>query len=94
VIAVPTLAFAPVQRVVAGGGRAHPGCGARARREQRLSVLCAPQRALDRQARDGEWKFKSRQQAWAVARCRVPDGHATSLRGAETFVVPPRCRKA
>ena len=28
------------------------------------------------------------------ARCRVPDGHATRLRGAETFVVPSRCRRA
>ena len=28
------------------------------------------------------------------ARCRVPDGHATSLRGAETFVVPSRRRRA
>ena len=91
---MPTLAFAPVQRVVAGGGRAHPGCAARAPREQRLSVLCAPQRALDRQARDGELKFKSRQQAWPVARCRVPDGQATSLRDGETFVVPSLCRKA
>jgi hypothetical protein len=45
-----------------------------------------------RSSRDGELKF--RQQAWPVARCRVPDGQATSLRGAETFVVPPRCRKA
>ena len=89
------LSFAPVQRVVAGRPHfAHPGCAARAPREQRLSDLCAPQRALDCQARDGELKFKSRQQAWPSSPDADFPGQAASLRGGETFVVPPRCRKA
>ena len=79
------------------GGRphfAHPGCASRAPREQRLSDLCAPQRALDRQARDDESKFKSRQHAWPSSPDAGFPGQAASLRGGETFVVPPHCRKA
>jgi hypothetical protein len=92
---LPTLAFAPVKWAVAGGGRISPTRVAR--RGHRRGSICpsyAPPNALGRQARDGELKFKSRHEAWPVARCRVPDGQATSLRGAETFVGPSRCRKA
>jgi hypothetical protein len=53
-----------------------------------------PQRALDRQARDDELKFKSRQQAWPSSPDAGFPGQAASLRGGEPFVVPPRCRKA
>jgi hypothetical protein len=70
------------------GGRphfAHPGCA---------SDVCAPQRALDRQARDDESKFKSRQQTWPSSPDAGFPGQAASLRGGETFVVPPYCRKA
>ena len=79
------------------GGRphfTHPGCAARAPRTQRLSDLCAPQRALDRQAREDELKFKSRQQAWPSSPDAGSPGQVASLRGSETFVVPPRCSTA
>jgi hypothetical protein len=94
---LPPLAFRPGEAVVAGGGRphvAHPGCAARAPRTQRLSDLCAPQRALDRQAREDELKFKSRQQAWPSSPDAGSPGQVASLRGSETFVVPPRCSTA
>ena len=67
---------------------------ARAPRKQRLSDLCAPQRALDRQAREDELKFKSRQQAWPSSPDAGSPGQVASLRGSETFVVPPRCSTA
>ena len=80
------------------GGRPHvayPGFAARAPRKQRLSDLCAPQRALDRQARDDELKFKNRQQAWPSSIAAGYPGQVASLRGgSETFVVPPRRRTA
>jgi len=90
-IAVPTLAFAPVQRVVAGGGRIRPP-GLRSEGAEGAAVVrpMPPQRALDRQARDGESKFKSRQQAWPSSPDAGFPGQAASLRGGETFLVPPR----
>lgn len=87
-----TLAFAPVQqRVVAEGGRISPtrlrGEGAKGAAVVRPM---RPQRALDRQARDDELRFKSRQQAWPSSPDAGFPGQAASLRGGETFVVPPR----